>query len=116
MGTLTHPKGQSVTVPDAAEAYYLDKGWTHAGSAPVVEESTTPDKSWKNDDLVTYAAEHNIELDGATKKDDLLAAIATGKQIVPAVPPEEPAVLGETPANGDTPLSEPSGSESTPPE
>jgi len=86
MGALIHPKGQTVTVPAETEAYYLDKGWTRAGTKPVepTPESVGPDKSWKNEDLVTYAAEHSIDLDGATKKDDLLAAIAVGKPIEPA--------------------------------
>lgn len=86
MGALIHPKGQTVTVPAETEAYYLDKGWTRAGTKPdePTPESVTPDKSWKNEDLVTYAAEHSIDLGGATKKDDLLAAIAAGKPVEPA--------------------------------
>lgn len=83
MGTLTHAKGQTVTVPDDAEAYYLDKGWTHAGSKPEATPSEVPDKSWKNDDIVAYAAKHSIDLEGATKKDDLLSAIATARLLMP---------------------------------
>jgi len=89
MGTLIHPKGQTVTVPDDTEDYYLQKGWAHAGTRPAEAPSEHPDKSWKNDDLVAYAAEHSIDLDGATKKDDLLSAIAANKKIEPVVPPVE---------------------------
>jgi hypothetical protein len=106
MGTLIHSKGQRVTVPDDAEAYYLDKGWAHATSKPDEPKSETPDKSWKNDDLLTYAKEHSIDLGGATKKDDLLVAIAADKKIV--VPPPEVVVDGApvtpTPEAGTDPV------------
>lgn len=35
-----------------------------------------PTDAWKNADIETYALERGIDLAGATKKDDMLAAIA----------------------------------------
>lgn len=70
-------------VPDAvAEAY--EKGQ----ATPVEDEQSTdepvkvvPDDSWKNADIEAYAADNGIDLGGATKKADMLAAIAaTGEK------------------------------------
>lgn len=41
----------------------------------VGEAIEVPDESWKNDDIVAFAAEHGIDLGEATKKADMLAAI-----------------------------------------
>jgi hypothetical protein len=60
----TNPK--TVSVLEAA-------GWT--AEAAQGEPIGTPDKTWKNDDLKAYAAEHSIDLGDASKKEDYLAAI-----------------------------------------
>ena len=88
MATLTHPKGRTVTVPDDTADFYIKNGWSVAGTeaAPDAAESEaaddlTPTDKWTNEKLEAYALEHKIDLDGATKKADLLAAIAVGKKI-----------------------------------
>jgi hypothetical protein len=85
VATLTHPKGRSVVVPDETVDYYTSKGWAVADSPaedPAASaKAAEPDKSWKNDELVAYAAEHGIDLGGATKKADLLTAIAAGVKV-----------------------------------
>jgi hypothetical protein len=70
--------------------FYLKHGWVVAGTAPAEPDSDElvipdgdPDKSWKNEVLVAYAEREGIDLDGATKKDDLLAAIAKGDKVTP---------------------------------
>jgi len=106
MGILAHAKGQTVTVPDTAEAYYLDKGWTRAGAeetAPAVPGPATPDESWKNGDLEAYAAEHRIDLEGATKKADLLAAIAAAKPLPEADPDGNPVTPSTPTGTEDQP-------------
>jgi hypothetical protein len=45
-----------------------------APEAPA-EKSDFPDDSWKNADIEAYAADNGIDLGGATKKADMLAAI-----------------------------------------
>jgi hypothetical protein len=40
------------------------------------EASAAPDESWKNAAIEKYAADHGIDLDGATKKADMLSAIS----------------------------------------
>jgi len=57
------------------------------------EAIDAPDKTWKNDDIVAFAEEHEIDLGDATTKADMLAAIDA------AIP-----VLGE--ADGDVPLNQ----------
>lgn len=42
-------------------------------------EVAKPDKTWKNEDIVQYAGDHGIDLGEATKKDDMLAVIATAE-------------------------------------
>lgn len=53
------------------------------GETEPVEQSTDaegePDDTWKNADIEKYAGDHGIDLGGATKKADMLAAIATAK-------------------------------------
>lgn len=59
-----------------ADVTYVDGTKPEVGEdgIPVVE-AKTPDESWKNADIVAYAEENNIDLGGATKKSDMLAAI-----------------------------------------
>lgn len=38
-------------------------------------KSDFPDDSWKNDDIKAWAEAHEVDLGGATKKADMLAAI-----------------------------------------
>jgi hypothetical protein len=86
---LTHPKGQSVTVPDEAAAYYLEKGWAVAGAETprksgehdVVEiPDGVPEESWKGDQLDAYAQREGIELGSAPKKADKVAVIVAALQ------------------------------------
>ena len=56
----------------------------HYPAREVEAEPSFPDgdpaDSWKVDQLKAYAAEHNVDLSGATKKADILAAIVAAKQ------------------------------------
>lgn len=87
MATLTHPKGRTVIVPDETAPYYLAHGWFVPGTQPVTDSDEVvipdgdPEKTWTNPQLVAYAEREGIDLDGATKKDDLLAAIAKGDKV-----------------------------------
>ena len=63
--------GVIVSVSDET-AKLLDSEWTPAdGSAA----SEAPDKSWKVGDLKQYAVDNDIDLGGATKKDEILEVI-----------------------------------------
>ena len=80
MATLTHPKGRKVTVPDAVADSYLANGWSVAGQEPkekppVVIPDGDPVAEWKVDELKAYAERESIDLNGATKKDDILAVL-----------------------------------------
>lgn len=66
--------GVIVNVDDLTAAR-LGSGWEDADKPAAPKKSETPDKTWKNDDLVAYATEHSIDLGDATKKEDLVAAI-----------------------------------------
>ncbi len=67
-------------VPDAVAAEYRKM---LAGETKPIEEEpvksepveTVPDSTWKNADIEAYAEEHGIDLGGATKKADMIAAI-----------------------------------------
>lgn len=57
-------------VPDAVlEAYH---------GAP--EDDGTPTSDWKNAEIETWASDHGVDLGGATKKADMLAAIAAANK------------------------------------
>lgn len=56
---------------DATTADDADTPAVPVGTPPVV-----PDEGWKNADIVAWAKEHNVDLDGATIKADMLAKIA----------------------------------------
>lgn len=59
---------------DEDTASQLNKDWKpFDGSKP---KSDNPDASWKVAELKDYADENGIDLGEATKKEDLLAAIA----------------------------------------
>ncbi|WIB25423.1 hypothetical protein [Curtobacterium sp. MCSS17_015] len=83
---LTHPKGQTVTVPDEAAAYYLEKGWSVAGAETPHERDVVeipegvPEESWKGDQLDAYAEREGIDLGSASKKADKVAVIVTALQ------------------------------------
>lgn len=63
--------GVVVSVDDSKDDRFTS-GWKTPGAAA---KSETPDKSWKVPELKAYAAEHDIDLGDATKKEDVLAAI-----------------------------------------
>jgi hypothetical protein len=71
-------------VPDAVAAEYnkMLAGDTEPVEEVAVEEPEEegppegePDGSWKNDEIKTWAEAHGVDLGGATKKADMLAAI-----------------------------------------
>lgn len=78
-------------VDDAMAARLVDKGMVveigdHSEPEPVPEPNHTVDEQEQGevkldlsgmnlDQLRTYAADHNIDLGGATRKDDIIAAI-----------------------------------------
>jgi len=66
--------GAIVSVADEKDFRFGD-GWTRDGDSPKPAHSETPDKSWKVDELKAYAESNSIDLDDATKKDDIVAAI-----------------------------------------
>lgn len=65
--------GARVSVADGKE---LGVGFVLADEVSVAQRSETPDKSWKVAELKAYAEGHGIDLGEATKKDDILAALA----------------------------------------
>ena len=87
---LTHPKGQTVTVPDDAAAFYLEKGWSvagaeappeHEGHLDIVEiPEGIPEESWKGEAIDAYAKREDIALGSASKKADKVAVIVAALQ------------------------------------
>lgn len=61
-------------VPESVARAY-EKALGAPDADPEVEK--TPDESWKNDEIKTWAEEHDVDLGDATKKADMLAAIRT---------------------------------------
>lgn len=63
---------------EPADVTYIDGSKPETGDdgIPVVEE-LTPTSDWKNADIEQWASDHGIDLGGATKKADMLAAIST---------------------------------------
>lgn len=89
---LTNPNSGAVeflaegsTVPEWA-ANLIGSHVTKADDADGEDGPATPDKTWTNDKIVAYAAEHDIDLDGATVKADMLAKIEAAS--VPADDPD----------------------------
>lgn len=73
MGKFINLKnGVVVSVADSKDERFAS-GWKRVGETASASE--TPDKSWKVADLKSFADSNGIELDGATKKDEILAAI-----------------------------------------
>jgi hypothetical protein len=66
--------GIVVSVDDSKDERFTS-GWKAFGAESATARSEKPDKTWKNDDLKSYAAENGIDLGDATKKEDFLAAI-----------------------------------------
>jgi len=66
-------------IPAGAEDHYVAPGAVPAEEAQE-ESENGPDESWKNADIEAYAAERGIDLEGATKKADMLAAIAAAQK------------------------------------
>jgi GH25 family lysozyme M1 (1,4-beta-N-acetylmuramidase) len=84
MAKLTHPKGRTVEVPDESKGYYLSKGWAvDVVMAEEVEGIDIPDgdpsEDWSAKQLDAFAERAGIDLGGATKKADKVAAIAAAK-------------------------------------
>ncbi len=86
--TLKHPgKNRQVIVPEAVADSYISQGWVAAGSpASAEQESATtetkvekPSKKWNKDQIATYAKDHEIALDEAKTKDDMLALISAAE-------------------------------------
>lgn len=63
--------GAVMTVTEATVAR-LGREWVDAEKSA---RSDSPDSTWKVAELKAYADENGIDLDGATKKDDVLAVI-----------------------------------------
>jgi len=69
-------------VPVAVSEYYqkMVRGETEPEEAPEEGPSEEPregdpDETWKNDEIKAWAEAHGVDLGGATKKADMLAAI-----------------------------------------
>jgi len=86
---LTHPKGQTVTVPDDTAAYYLEKGWSVAGAETVHQPDEhdvveipdgIPEEAWKGAALDAYAEREGIDLGSASKKADKVAVLVAALQ------------------------------------
>ena len=74
MGRYRNSVTRVVVNVDDDTAAQLNKDWKpFDGSKP---KSDTPDTSWKVAELKDYADENGIDLGEATKKEDILAAIA----------------------------------------
>jgi hypothetical protein len=74
MARFRTPEGVTVNVDDALADKIGGKWRPLDGDA-----NSTPDKSWKVDELTAYASERGIDLGNATKKDDILAVIVADK-------------------------------------
>jgi pyruvate/2-oxoglutarate dehydrogenase complex dihydrolipoamide acyltransferase (E2) component len=64
-----------VDTADAAAVPASDAGGEHESAAE--PDADTPTSDWKNVEIKEWADARNIDLDGATTKADMLAAIAT---------------------------------------
>ena len=66
-------------VPVAVSEYYQQMVRGETEPEPEPEEGPpgegVPNDSWKNDEIKTWAEAHGVDLGGATKKADMLAAI-----------------------------------------
>lgn len=66
-------------VPSAVADAYHDPS-AAAPADPDQEAGDEPDESWKNADIAAWAEDHEVDLAGATKKADMLAAIAASNK------------------------------------
>lgn len=87
--TLTHPKGQSIEVPDEKVEYFTSKGWSTeadaAKSDPVVEiPDDDPSDSWTNAQLDKLAERDGVDFAGVKNKGDRLEAIAKHREAAAA--------------------------------
>lgn len=75
MGKFVQDGTGIVVYVDDSKDHRFTSGWRRDGEKSNPAKSETPDKSWKNEDLVTYTNENSVDIGDATKKEDLLAAI-----------------------------------------
>lgn len=76
MARLTHATtGVTVDVADAL-VERLGREWKPEGAVP----EGAPSEAWKLADLHAYAQEHDVDLNGATKKADIVAAITAASE------------------------------------
>jgi hypothetical protein len=76
--TLDTPPGESASTPGPGAVWptpmpTVDPVKGEAAAKPAPEG--TPNSDWTNAEIEAYAKDNNIDLDGATKKADMLAAI-----------------------------------------
>jgi len=113
--TLTHPRGRTVTVPKGSVEYYTSKGWSVAGkaaeAAPVSGIPEGPfDTSWTIKQLTAYAEREQVDLEGATKKDEILLTLEVAKEAADA------AVAGNDGSEGDNDGANASEGDTVPPQ
>jgi len=75
MPRLKGPNGVTVSVSKEV-AERLGSEWVSESAGASHEKSATPDASWTVKDLKAHAESNSIDLDGASKKPEILAAIA----------------------------------------
>jgi hypothetical protein len=81
MGRFTNDTtGVLVSVDDSKDDRF-GAGWTREGAEPkatkpAAEKSATPDDSWTNKELDTFASENGIDFTGVSNKPSRLEAIA----------------------------------------
>lgn len=87
---LTHPKGQSIDVPDEKVEYFTSRGWSTeadaAKAAPAVVEipEGDPSDSWTNAQLDKLAERDGVDFAGVKNKGDRLEAIAKHREAAAA--------------------------------
>ncbi|MFF9565735.1 hypothetical protein ACF1AJ_20470 [Leifsonia sp. NPDC014704] len=109
---LQHSRTGVIVNVSEERAARLDSEWGPVGAKPTATapvkgtpaptgSSEAPDASWKVADLKAYADERGIELAGATRKDDILAAIAAGEKSGTPAPEGTDGATGATGAPSD---------------
>lgn len=79
---LTHPTGTRVRVAADVAAKYTALGYLSDNPKPKGPEGP-PSESWTVGQLKSHAAQAGVDLDGATKKADILAAIEAAHDTEP---------------------------------
>jgi hypothetical protein len=74
--------GSIQEVTDTQAEILIDKKYAAEVKSEKPAKSDTPDDTWTIPDLKKYAEEKKIDLGKATKKDEILAAIAAAKPVV----------------------------------